>query len=222
MTSTICVSAKENDEPQVRFEVSAQREIKANAIEINFSLEKKASSLEASTKAMQALIEKIRQTTLAHKIPSQDIQIQNTYMSSADWLFGKDYVVTSRAKIIVRNLELWGKIAKELTHLDNDMKFSGVSYLYPKSPEIWETLLINASREAQDRKAQYERLFKVKLHLSYLRDMRIKPYEQSFGYRKVMTLSAPDQPQEDLSTILPTQTYQVTLDVGYNMSKDLF
>lgn len=212
--------AYENREPQVRFEVSAQKEIKSNAIELNFAIEKKAPTLEASTRAMQDLIEKVQKIALDQKITSQDIHIQNTYMSSTDWIFGKDYVVTSAVKITLRNLNTWGTIAKRLTQLDNDMKFSGVNYAYPKNPEIWESLLWQAGREALERKAQYERLFKTKLTLTYLRDMRIKPYEETgMMLRRQKVFATAQSTTEDISTILPTQTYGITLDLGYDIEK---
>lgn len=215
-----CVWGQEFREPQVRFDVAVQKEIKADGVAVNFSIEKKHSSLSGATREMQEVVAKLRKIGDEYKLSSADIQVQNTFMSSADWLFGKDYVVTSMVKVTLRNLDTWSAVAKRLTQVDQDMKFSGVSYVYPKSPEIFDRLLDQASKEALDRKAKYEQLFKVKLKMTYLRDMRIKPYEQTGGFApklRVMAAAQASSESEDMSTILPVQTYGVTLDVGYNI-----
>lgn len=203
--------------PEVQFDVVAQQEVKATAIELNFSLQTKASSLESAAKAMQALAHRVQTVAREYQIPSSDVDIQNTTMASSEWLFGQDYGVAATAKITLRNLDKWPEAAKKLTQLDNRMHFDGVSYAYPKTPEVWNALLLTATKEAQDRELQYERLLNVKLTLSQLREMRNRPQSGPMFFQKRMMETAAVDAAPNPQETLPTQTYQLTLDLAYTI-----
>ena len=219
MIATSTLVAENLPNPQIRFDIMQQDTIQADGIELQFNLKKTAGSLDKATQSMAELIRKVRQTTERYAIPSKDIQIQSTFMSTSDWLFGKDYIVTSFAKITIHDLSKWQAEAKELTQLDPDMQFSGVTYTYPKSNTAWETLLAKATTEMQTRKAHYERLFKTKLRLSYLRESRYAPSEQPqhFLMRKMAVAADQAASSQDVSTVLPTQMIQVNWELGFEL-----
>jgi uncharacterized protein YggE len=204
-------------EPQIRFDVIAQKDIKANAVELNFTLEKKKSNLQSATNEMNDLVVKVKKIAENYKIPSADIQIQRTFINASDWIFGKDYVVSSTAKITIRNMEIWTELAKKLTQIDKDMAFTGISYGFPKTEDHWQALLKQAIDDMQIRKASYEKLLNQKLHISLIREMRLRPYDQP----QIRVFSKSDSPESaqasmaaDMSQLLPTQVMQLNLDIG--------
>ncbi len=215
MTVTLPLYAAGTKEPQIRFDIVTQADVKATTIELNFALQKQGNTLDSAAKSLQKLVQKLQKATLDEQIPSTDVQIQSTWVVPNDWLFGKDYIVASTAKITVRDMLKWGGIAKHLTQLDPDMQFVGVSYTYPKTSEVWDDLLTKGVKEMQDRKVQYEKLLGVKLTLTFLHEIRIRPYEQPVirTFQKTMATSAQDT-VPDMATLLPSQTYTLNLDIG--------
>jgi hypothetical protein len=204
-------------EPLIRFDTIAQKDIKANAVELNFALEKKKNNLQSATNEMNDLVIKVKKIAENYKIPSADIQIQRTFINASDWIFGKDYVVSYTAKITIRNMEIWTELAKKLTQLDKDMAFVGISYSFPKSEDVWQSLLKQAIDDMQVRKASYEKLLNQKLHISLIREMRIRPYDQP----QIRVFSKSNSPEiaqasmaADMSQLLPTQVMQLNLDIG--------
>ena len=100
------------------------------------------------------------------------------------------------------------------------MEFAGVSYVYPKSERFWEALLAKASAEMETRKAQYERVLKTKLKLSYLRESRYSPSEQPqvFMMRKMAMAADQAAPQPEVANVLPTQMIQLNWELGFDLS----
>jgi hypothetical protein len=138
-------------------------------------------------------------------------------MASSNWLFGKDYVVSATAKITLRNLTTWSKVAKQLSQLDSDMAFSDVSYSFPNSADIWKDLLASAVKEGQDRKTQFEQQLHITLKLASLRDFRSQPFDSMAKVGMMVRTNSAAEADLDPSTTLPTEKFQLTLSLGYSI-----
>lgn len=209
-------------EPNIRFEVTTQEEIKADGIQIQMMLSKKGSFLDQTTDAAAVAIKRVQGFAREQGIATKDIRIENTMMSASEWIFGKDFTVNSSVMITIRDFDHWGPLVKKLTQLDPDLKFVGVSYVYPKTEAIWTTLFTKAMAEIYGRKLQYEQVLKSKLGINTLHETRIRPFEEPhrFLMRKAMTPGSdtPEAPPE-IGDILPSQRYQLNFEVGLDIQK---
>ena len=87
------------------------------------------------------------------------------------------------------------------------------------TPAVWDDLLENALKEMNARKAHYESVLNQKLDLALLREMRIKPYDypQVRMFGKAMMADSTQASAPDMSVILPSQTYTLNLDLGFDI-----
>lgn len=203
------------EDPQVRFDIAIQKSIPASNIVLHYSIQKKASNLEIANQALQEALKKIQTTSLANGVSTANIRVDHTYAAPSQWVFGKDYIVNASAAITVKDMATYPTLAKLLTQLDPDIQFETISFDYAKDNPLWQPLLEEASKEAKNRKADYEKLFGVKLRLNTLREYRSAPENYTpgpFMMKRTLMASAEAAPASDL---LPSQIYRLNLEVGY-------
>lgn len=201
---------------KVSFQVMAQQDVTANAIEIQLKLEGKGSSIDTATQRVNQLANQIQTIAKVNGVSDSDVQIQRTITGTSSWLFGQDYSVTSIAKVTLRNFDNWTRIAKALTQANSAITFLNIQYQYPQTPEVWNKLATTAYTDATARKTRYEELMKTKLKLVDIHETQSRPYAGPVAMSLKSGVEAAQMDgAADANEPVPVQNYQLVLDLTF-------
>jgi hypothetical protein len=214
---TASIDAQTTTPRRIQFEINAEKQVSPSALEIHFTLQKKGPTLESANQKLLELAKQIQLVLAEHRVSSEDISITSTVMNTSDWLFGKDFVVTSEAKITLKVWDGWASLARKMMALDKDIQFGGVSYAYPNSESIWAPLFSKAVLDLNLRRIEYERALNVKLRLLELHDRRYRPGASSPIYLRKSLQSPAAEASTDQAELMPMSLYQVTLDATFEI-----
>lgn len=157
------LSAQEN--PWVTFQVQVFKEVSADVLKLNLSIEKKAGTYAAAASDCNRVLNRIREDLLKAGFPEKGLKQGRVNSLLNQSFFGKEYRVSGSFSIELQDFSLVGKLGDVLSKIDQDIKIGSMSYELQDKNAMEKTLMKAAGEEARFKKGLYEDSFGVKLEI---------------------------------------------------------